>query len=51
MRISVNKRIPGPAAFGGVNGHSLYITARTGLYALRMNVVSSRFRYNMMDRR
>ncbi|MCI5105174.1 MAG: SMP-30/gluconolactonase/LRE family protein [Pseudomonadales bacterium] len=41
---------PANVAFGGVDGHTLYITARTGLYALRMNVVSSRFRYSMMDR-
>jgi gluconolactonase len=42
---------PANVAFGGSDGHTLYITARTGLYSLRMNVVSSRFRYSMMDRR
>ena len=42
---------PANVAFGGEDGHTLYITARTGLYSLAMNVVSSRFRYSMLDRR
>lgn len=42
---------PANVAFGGENGRTLYMTARTGLYSLEMNVVSSRYAYDMMDRR
>lgn len=41
---------PANVAFGGGEGRTLYMTARTGLYSLRMNVVSSRYAYGMLDR-
>lgn len=40
---------PANVAFGGSDGRTLYMTARTGLYSLEMNVVSSRFAYGMLD--
>ncbi len=40
---------PANVAFGGRDGRTLYMTARTGLYSLDMNVVSSRFAYSMLD--
>jgi gluconolactonase len=41
---------PANVAFGGSDGRTLYMTARTGLYSVQMNVVSSRFAYSMLDR-
>ncbi|MEX2468725.1 MAG: SMP-30/gluconolactonase/LRE family protein [Pseudohongiellaceae bacterium] len=41
---------PANVAFGGVDGQTLYITARTGLYSLRMDVTSSRLDYGMLGR-
>jgi len=35
-------QMPANVAFGGGDGRTLYITARTSLYSLRMNVVASR---------
>lgn len=40
---------PANVGFGGTDGRTLFITARTGLYSLRMNVVSSRYAYEMRD--
>lgn len=42
---------PANVGFGGRDGQTLFITARTGLYSIRMNVVSSRYAYSMMDRK
>lgn len=39
---------PANVAFGGLDGRTLYITARTGLYSVRMDVTSSRFDYGMV---
>jgi gluconolactonase len=33
---------PANVGFGGIDGKTLYMTARTGLYSIRMNVTSSR---------
>ena len=33
---------PANVGFGGDDGHTLYMTARTGLYSIRMNVTASR---------
>ncbi len=35
-------QMPANVAFGGGDGRTLYLTARTSLYSLRMNVVASR---------
>lgn len=35
---------PANSAFGGADGKTLYITARKGLYSIRMNVVSNLFK-------
>ncbi|MCY4181287.1 MAG: SMP-30/gluconolactonase/LRE family protein [Gammaproteobacteria bacterium] len=35
-------QMPANVAFGGGDGRTLYVTARTSLYSLRMNVVASR---------
>lgn len=35
-------QMPANAGFGGADGRTLYITARTGLYSIRMNVAASR---------
>lgn len=35
---------PANVAFGGVDGKTLYIPARTGLYSIRMNVVSNLYK-------
>ena len=35
-------QMPANVGFGGVDGRTLYMTARTSLYSLRMNVRASR---------
>lgn len=35
-------QMPANVGFGGVDGKTLYMTARTGLYSIRMNVTASR---------
>ena len=40
---------PANVAFGGIDGRTLYITARTGLYSVRMDVTSSRLSYGMLS--
>jgi len=42
---------PANVAFGGADGRTLYITARTGLYSLRMSVVSARYSYDKPEPR